>query len=437
MGVVRIAIGTLATAGTIALFLVAGSSNAGVAAAMAPALITCGLLAVGLLAPLLVVAGVAVLGVVTRATGASGFLAAANTRTSARRLAAAVTPVVLLVAVSGLTLFQQATLDRETTRQGDARLVADRVVDAGPAGIPADDVTTLTRAPSVSTAIGLVPTTVYGGSDLDALVAKVPTLGRLDAVLDLQVESGSLDALGAGDVALSDTAADSLGAHARGTVQLWLGDGTKVHRRVAAVYRRPLGFGDVVLPWQDVVDGHVTDPSVTIVLVATHEVAAGDRTLARFAAAHAGSMAGGRQLEHDAEDANAATQAWVSQTLLGVIIVFVALALVNTLVMLTAARRDELGLLQLVGATPRQVRGMMRRESVIVIVLGIAFGAAIAAATVLPYGKALTGSYTVSSPAREVLALVGVAFALGVAATLVTTRFVLRQPPIDAVSHVA
>ena len=77
------------------------------------------------------------------------------------------------------------------------------------------------------------------------------------------------------------------------------------------------------------------------------------------------------------------------------------------------------------------------RESVIVIVLGIAFGAAIAAATVLPYGKALTGSYTVSSPAREVSHWWVYAFALGVAATLVTTRFVLRQPPIDAVSHVA
>jgi putative ABC transport system permease protein len=48
---------------------------------------------------------------------------------------------------------------------------------------------------------------------------------------------------------------------------------------------------------------------------------------------------------------------------LGVIIVFFALALLNALVMLTSARRDELGLLRLVGVTPRQVRRMMLREA--------------------------------------------------------------------------
>src|SRR5262249_34434040 len=45
LGIVRIVLGSLAGAGTITLFVVAGSFNAGVAAAVAPAIITLGLVA--------------------------------------------------------------------------------------------------------------------------------------------------------------------------------------------------------------------------------------------------------------------------------------------------------------------------------------------------------------------------------------------------------
>ncbi len=72
-------------------------------------------------------------------------------------------------------------------------------------------------------------------------------------------------------------------------------------------------------------------------------------------------------------------------------------AAANTLVMTVLARRRELGMLRLVGATRLQVMRMLRWEGVLVGVAGVVLGTAIAAAAVS------LGLLAVSLPARAVL----------------------------------
>ena len=115
------------------------------------------------------------------------------------------------------------------------------------------------------------------------------------------------------------------------------------------------------------------------------------------------------------------------------VILFSAFALLNTLMLAVAGRVREFGLLRLVGGTRRQVLGMMRLEAATVVLIGSTLGAVVAAATVMPFAKAVSGAF------RPDIALVPAACLLGGTALLVLVgnllpaRLALRVSPVDAI----
>jgi putative ABC transport system permease protein len=94
------------------------------------------MVAVAFLSPLVAGAGSMLLGVPVRWAGAPGRLAAANTRANARRLASAVTPIVLVVTFAGTMLFTQGTMRHVAAEQVREGLVADQVVTSAGPGLP-------------------------------------------------------------------------------------------------------------------------------------------------------------------------------------------------------------------------------------------------------------------------------------------------------------
>ena len=126
--------------------------------------------------------------------GASGFLADASSRHQGARLASAVTPLAMTIGIAGMTLFQQTTLDATAEKQGEERLVAEHVVAADGPGLSAAAVEKLAEATD-GAAIGMQPTSVYAGYELDPYAAQAVTPGRLDEVLDLDVVAGSVENL--------------------------------------------------------------------------------------------------------------------------------------------------------------------------------------------------------------------------------------------------
>jgi putative ABC transport system permease protein len=69
----------------------------------------------------------------------------------------------------------------------------------------------------------------------------------------------------------------------------------------------------------------------------------------------------------------ATTQASQSPAwLIGLVMAFAALALLNTVLMATADRRAKLSLVQLIGATRRQARRMIAWEALIATLAGLA-----------------------------------------------------------------
>jgi putative ABC transport system permease protein len=63
--------------------------------------------------------------------------------------------------------------------------------------------------------------------------------------------------------------------------------------------------------------------------------------------------------------------------LLGVGIVASALGIANTMIMSVLERTREIGLIRAIGGTRRQLRGMIRRESILITLVGVVLGLAV------------------------------------------------------------
>lgn len=219
------------------------------------------MLAVALLGPLIARACAALFGLPLRAGGAAGSLAAANSRANARRLASAITPIVLAMAFSSTLVFLHTSEDRAVRVQQETGLLADHVV-TDPRGTDkavADGAVALTRT-SVLAVVG------SGGERMLQRASAQGVAGDVATVLDLGVRSGDLARLGPGKVAVDRTLADADDARVGDRIELRLPDGTRADPEIVAVYSRGLGLGEVTLPAADLA-GHTTAGRPTELLV--------------------------------------------------------------------------------------------------------------------------------------------------------------------------
>jgi putative ABC transport system permease protein len=379
-----------------------------------------------LLGPLLARGAAALLGWPLRAFPVGGFFAAQNSRANSRRMASAITPLALLIGMTAVILFVPATLGAATQAQTTAGMKADYVVGSSGPGVPASAAQSLRAVPGVSAVVEDLQTTIWVGEDKRS--AQGLTLAGLTQVLDPQVTSGSLSKLGPGTIAMSEVAAQ--GRHIGDAVQATLGDGTKAQLRLVAVYSRGTGFGDTLLDFGDVA-GHVDDPLAKMVLVR------GSLTLEQLRARTSG-FPGLIVMDRSGFDVTQATQQRVSTEVnlvfMGLIIVFTAIAVINTLAMSTQGRSREIALLRLAGATRRQAQHIMLSELALIVAVATVLGTGAAWVALTGFSEGMTGSIVpVIVPAAYVLIVAG-ATSLGLVATAVTVRFILRQNPAEEIN---
>jgi putative ABC transport system permease protein len=414
--------------------------EAAVAGAASSALLL--VVAAALLGPRLIAGAVRRIGgPLGRIAPVGGFLAAANTLASTRRLAAAVTPLVLAITIASVQLFSQATVAAAAAEQARDGLVADFVLSSTGSGL-GPRVTDAVRgldgvevASPIARSRVLVPHLQAGKPKVASYAAQGVDPDRLARVLDLEPRAGSLDRLRGETVALSQLAAETLGAQVGSRIDLRLGDGTRTRPAVVATYGRGLGFGDVTLP-HDVLAAHTTLRSDRAILVradATADRAALASALRRLAANHPGLVVLDRDGLAAAGQAQRKAQSWPSLIALVVVLVYVVIAVVNTLVMATAARGREFALLRLVGTGRAQVARMVRIEALLVVGLAIVIGTLAAIPPLAGISLGLTESPIPSVSAGGYAAIIGVTAALGLLAVGVPTRAALRAHPVDAI----
>ncbi len=173
---------------------------------------------------------------------------------------------------------------------------------------------------------------------------------------------------------LGELAAKQLGRAVGDRVGARLPDGTLRTLRVAAVVADGFGSVGLYLPYA-VLAGHVGDRAATAVY------ARGNEPAVRAAAAALGlAVTGGavtRKVADVTDSSNMNPLALV--VILGVAVLYVAIALAATAATGTVARSSELTLLRLAGATRRDVVRLVAAEALAVTLVGGLLGAAITA----------------------------------------------------------
>jgi putative ABC transport system permease protein len=435
IGIVRTALGLVALGGGITLCIVSASVSADSAAGVSVGTVFTLVVAVALLSPLLIRVAAATAGRLLGLAGVTGRVAAANTGTSANRLSAVVSSVVLAVALGGSLWFVQTSEIHVAAQQIGAGLRAGYVITPAAPGLQPSVTAAIRRTSGVTAATGVIQSTMFSPDDGidDYPVQGVDPVG-LARTVDLGVTAGSMAALHGRAIAIDSMDASALHLGVGQRFHGWFGDGAPASLRVVAVYSRGLGFAEMTVP-RALLAPHTTSGLNDAIYVAT---APGRPGVAGALRSELGRLAPGSSLQpRDSYrvglDQDLVQNAWTNRVITVVLLVYVVIAAVNALMMYAVGRRRELAILRLSGMTRTQVMRMAWLEQVLLLGLALVIGAAIAAATLIPMVKGITGSATPDVPPLGWISVLGGVVLLGVTATLLPTRRMLDTRPIEAI----
>lgn len=379
-------------------------------------------------------AGSAAVRLLRPGTAAPTWLALANIRAYAQRVAGVVSPLAMAVVfVLTYTLTQTTVLAATDADTRDGTLGQYRLSAPGQGPVAEGTLDAVRRLPGVRAAAPVGSTTAvwqfqqFGEPTAEAESALVLAPDAA-GVLDLDVTEGDLSALTGRTVAVSSEAARSRGAGRGERVRLVLGDGTPVDARVVAVYKRGLGFGSVVLS-RDLAAGHTTTGPQQGILVRTDGTAEADRTLTTFAASRPGLMLTGSGTAGGGEDTP--PEVWINLATIVVLLGYLLLSIANKLVAATAQRRTEIAALRLVGTTPRQIRAMMRREAAVIAAAALAAGVLLSVVPLALLGQGFLGHPWPAGPLWLLPAAAVTVTATAFITVELPTRRTLRHAPAE------
>ncbi|RSM87934.1 ABC transporter permease [Kibdelosporangium aridum] len=367
----------------------------------------------------------------------SGYLAVANTRANARRLSSAVVPLALAVAMAAVQLFSISTTEAAAADQVETGVAADFVLSGGSAGLSPEVTDAVRQVAGVQSALPVVRTQVllefrmFDEIEAEGFAAQGIAPEHLGTTMDLAVESGSMNELHGDTIALSTTAAGTVGAEVGESVHLYLGDGTPKDLRVVAVYANGLGFGDVTAP-HDLLAKHTTtgfDNAILVSLADGADVTALMDLPKRFP----GVTVLDRSTFAAAQQEQRALQSATNLIGNGLLLLYLVIAVVNTLVMATGARAREFAMLRLIGTGRRHVRRMMALEAGVLVGAATVIGSAVAVVPLIGLSVATTGR---ALPAVDPLVYGMIVLAtavIGFSAIVLAARSAMRGRPVDAV----
>ncbi|MCG2622937.1 ABC transporter permease [Arthrobacter sp. I2-34] len=265
------------------------------------------------------------------------------------------------------------------------------------------------------------------------------TRDTVDHVMDLGITAGSLADFRNGSLLLSTKQAKQLDAGVGDTVTITFPETGERSYEVAALFERDALVGAGYLLTLDDYAGNVTSRMDAAVMVtAASGVAAGklqqqvDDALADFPNV---------QVSDPTEFAKS-QQASVDQmlglvtALLALAVIVAVLGIINTLVLSVVERTRELGLMRAVGATRRQVRTVIRRESVLMSLFGAIAGVLLGTGAGIALARAMNGEgiSSLDVPLASLAVYVVVAAVIGVLAAIGPARRASRVDVLRAIT---
>jgi putative ABC transport system permease protein len=438
----RMVSGLLFLGGGVALMIVTATVMTGpLAGATAGPAVLCLAIGLALLGPL---ATKAVLAIVRwplyAVSRVNGRLAILNVSARSVAMSAAVVPVMLAVGMATSNIYMQTTQVDASAKAFTKDLRADAVLVSTASGLSpsllpqVQAIKGVASASAYVTSLGVIDEPRHAPFDEDgALLQGISPQGP-DGAAPVRVTSGSLEGLTGNTVALPDRVADKIDRGVGTSIKMTLGDGAPVELRVIATFAAERGYESIVLP-AELVAAHTTNQLVPQILVRSEPGASVGPALAKLAAATPGVQVADREALIAGNGEDLQTQAWINYLLVGMLIAYTAVSVVNTLASATVRRRREFGLQRLTGSTRGQVLRMLTTEGVLVALTGIILGTLVALATLLPYASAVSTSAAPSGPFWIYLVIIGIAFALTMLSTLIPATKTLTTRPAEAASR--
>lgn len=440
LGRLRIAIGVvLAGAGATTVVLATRSSdNALMISAMGALLVLAGAL---VLAPVAVRPAAMILGAPGAVRGQTqGKLARQNVLRNPRRTANAAAALMIGVTVVAVFATFGASLTASVERMVNRNFGGDLVIssvsqfDGGFSATAASQVAELPEvAHSVNLALGSVR---VGDDDQFASVVDAPSLAK---VLDVEVSSGSMEAVTSGTIAISSQYAREHDLAVGSPSALTFPDGSSTQVRVAAVYADRMTMGDVMINAADAAPHLRVMPIVAVLIDLRPGVTEQDGAAAvnRVTAPYSMPKAQTRSEYVESIASQVDDMLAFIYGLLGVAVLIAVMSIANTLALSIHERTREIGLLRAVGQSRRQVRSMIRKESVIVSVFGATIGAGLGLFCGWGLMRAMAvqeGIGLFTAPVTTLVIVVGLAVAAGIMAAMRPARRAARIGILSAIA---
>jgi putative ABC transport system permease protein len=383
-----------------------------------------------------------VLGLPTKASGATGHLARENAKRNPRRTAATASALMIGVALVGFITILASSTKASTAAAVDRSLRADYIVDSGSWGDGGfgtsieEDLAALPEVDQISPR-RTIPATIEGGTDeLTAF-----DTATMEDIVEVGVTAGAIEDVHGDGLALSTDRATELGVGLGDTVTVGFSATGDVDLTVRALFDSDLlasgGMSQIVD--LDTFEANVTDVFDQQVYVtiadgvdAATATAAIESALEQWPNAELQDQA--RFKESITEEIDMMLNLIYGLLALAVIIALIGIA--NTLALSVHERTRELGLLRAVGMTRVQLRTAIRWESVLISLLGTALGVVLGVGGAWGITRALAdeGVTTFVVPGAQLGTIVGLAVFAGVLAAVGPARRAARLNVLEAIA---
>ncbi|HEY6471344.1 MAG TPA: FtsX-like permease family protein [Acidimicrobiales bacterium] len=307
--------------------------------------------------------------------GMSGRLGRENSMRSPRRTAQTASALMVgLALVSAIAVFG-ASLSRSATQSIDQALNADIIIsNASSNGSGSFS----TSVPKLAASVPGVTasSTVYGGQfevrgDIESLQA-ISTRNLSDTVI-LNMSSGSPSSLAAGDLLIDTRTASSDHLVVGDTVPVKFALTGNGRMRIGGIFQTNSLIGSYLVG-ENFFLFHFQNPLPNAVLLRT-DGGAGVQPSVEHALAGFPNVQVQSRAQFEQSQSNQVNQLLgLVYALLGLAVIIALIGIVNTLMLSVFERTHEIGLLRAVGMRRRQIRAMIRSESVILALFGALIG---------------------------------------------------------------
>jgi putative ABC transport system permease protein len=310
-----------------------------------------------------------------RLLGVSGRLGRENSMRSPRRTAQTASALMVGLALVSVIAVFGASVSKSATASIDEAIAANIIVsntsNSGPGTFSTTVPATVASVPGVTST-----STVYGGQfefKQSIVNLKAVSTKNLSQTLILTMSSGTPQALNAGGLLIDTSTATSDHLSVGDTVPVKFALTGNSTMRIGGIFQTNQLIGSFLVSQAFYVQ-HFQNPQPGAILARTNGSAGVEQAVKNALASYPNVQVQSRA-EFEKTQANQVNQLLgLVYALLALAILIALIGIVNTLMLSVFERTHEIGLLRAVGMKRRQVRAMIRSESVILAVFGAVIG---------------------------------------------------------------